>query len=417
MKILHLCGGSLNSGATLGATALHKGLLQLGVDSELIFSKGEKSDYVPAAEPFFRWQAGKKIFDASTKWIEPSILRRQTGYKRPGLSIGSVGHPFLLKRKQIEAADIIHLHWINSRFIRIKAIRHFNKPIVWTIRDAWPYTGGCHYTNDCDKYKTGCGRCPLIHSSDPSDISSEVINSKKSHLPEGIRYIALSNWTAKQARSSYLLKNQSIDIILNSIDDTFLEAPDLNKETIRKNLDIPQEKTIILAGAVKIDSIYKGYNELLPQLTHLAEHNCHLVTFGNMPERLKTEIHINSTHLGPLHSADEIRNLYHASDIFVAPSTQEAFGKTLAEAGACGLPVVCYDIGGPRNIVVEGVSGYRTEVGQINEFLNMILELATHSKKRESMGVEASRITRKLFAPQVVAKQHIKIYQDLIENR
>ena len=101
MKILHLCGGSLNSGATLGATALHKGLLQLGVDSELIFSKGEKSDCVPAAEPFFRWQAGKKIFDASTKWIEPSILRRQTGYKRPGLSIGSVGHPFLLKRTHL----------------------------------------------------------------------------------------------------------------------------------------------------------------------------------------------------------------------------------------------------------------------------------------------------------------------------
>ena len=412
MKIIHLCGGSLNSGATLGATALHKALLKQGIDSKLIFSKGDKSEGVPMAVPFFESQLAQKLFNISTKWIEPSLLKRETTEKGHGLSIGMIGHPLFIQRKAIKEADIIHLHWINSRFIRTKAIQHFKKPIVWTLRDAWPYTGGCHYTTDCEGYKTGCGRCPHLNSTNPHDITQKVVSTKRKYLPKDIRYIALSHWTAEQARDSYLLKDRSVQVILNSIDDTFLSPAQLSATDIRNEFNLPQDKTLILAGAAKLDSKYKGYTETLPELPDF--HDCHLVTFGRISKSLQSKIKIPATHLGTISSHEQLKKLYHAGDLFIAPSTQEAFGKTLAEAGACGLPVICYDLGGPKDIVVNGVTGYRVKVNETHEFIKKTLDLAAHRNQRLEMGEAASNWTHKLFSSSVVAKQHIDLYHSLI---
>jgi len=412
MKILHLCGGSLNSGATLGATALHKALLQQGVDSKLMFSKGDKSDDVPIAEPFFKSKLARKLFNLSTKWVEPQILKSEATYNNTDLSIGVVGHPFFIKRQQIENADIIHLHWINSRFLRIKAIQHFNKPIVWTLRDAWPYTGGCHYTTNCERYKTGCGQCPILGSSNPKDITRKVVLSKEAHLPADIRYIALSNWTAEQARASYLLKDQSVQVISNSIDSTFLSPPSQSKKEIRRNFNLPQGKTIILAGAAKIDSKYKGYIQILPDLSD--SNDCHLVTFGRISEALRSKIKIPATHLGEISSPQQLRGLYCAADIFIAPSTQEAFGKTLAEASACGLPVVCYDIGGPKDIIKDRVTGYRIPKDDRAAFIKRTLDLAAAPEIRKAMGTAAIQRTESHFSPTTVAQQHISLYQQML---
>jgi glycosyltransferase involved in cell wall biosynthesis len=366
------------------------------------------------AEPFFASQLARTLFNISTKWIEPRILKRETKQRTHDLSIGIVGHPLFIKKAEIEAADIIHLHWINSRFIRIKAIQHFNKPIVWTLRDAWPYTGGCHYTTDCERYKTGCGKCPLLGSSNPNDITRKIVLNKKEHLPADIRYIALSNWTAEQARASYLLKDQSVQIILNSIDGRFLSPTLQTKEAIRHEFNLPQDKTIILAGAAKIDSKYKGYTEILPNIPDT--HNCHLVTFGRISKSLQSEIKIPATHLGTITSTEQLKKLYHAADLFIAPSTQEAFGKTLAEAGACGLPVICYDIGGPKDIVIDRVTGYRVPVNDSDTFIQKIRSLATHSDTRQEMGKAATQRTHTLFSPTTIAQQHIELYQQLLHS-
>lgn len=415
MKILHLCGGSLNSGATLGATALHKALLKQGVDSKLIFSKGDKSEDIPMAEPFFESKFAQKLFNISTKWIEPRLLKRETTEKGHGLSIGVIGHPLAIQKKAIEEADIIHLHWINSRFIRTKAIEHFKKPIVWTLRDAWPYTGGCHYTTDCERYKTGCGNCPLLNSTDPNDITRKVVSTKRKHLPQGIRYIALSHWTAEQARNSYLLKDRPVQVILNCIDDIFLSPTHTCATEIRKEFGLPQDKTLILAGAAKLDSKYKGYTEILPELPD--SHSCHLVTFGRMSKALQAKIKIPSTHLGTITAPEQLKKLYHAVDLFIAPSTQEAFGKTLAEAGACGLPVICYDLGGPRDIVINGKTGYRIPVNKTSEFIQRTLDLATQPNLRKEMGQAAIEQTHSHFRPNIIARQHIDLYSQLLSGK
>jgi glycosyltransferase involved in cell wall biosynthesis len=417
MKIIHLCGGGLESGATLGALSLHQALIDQGVESSLIFSKGDNHSNTPDVSPFFNSKLARKLFDSSSKWIEPQLLRTETKRKIKDISLGIVGHPFFLKKREIEAADIIHLHWINSRFIRTKAIQHFKKPIVWTLRDAWPYTGGCHYTTDCEGYKTGCGQCPLLDSSNPNDRSRQVLDSKQKHLPEGIRYVALSNWTAEQARASSLLKNKSIDIILNSIGSCYFKPSDLTKEQARSKFNLPTKKTIILAGAARLDSQFKGYKDLLPEFPDNPDSDLHLVTFGRISEELKSRIKAPCTHLDSIASGEELQALYHAADIFIAPSTQEAFGKTLAEAGASGLPVICYDTGGPKDIVLHRVTGYRIKTNCIDEFISATLDLVAQPDTRNEMSAAAIRHTHESFRPSTAAQKHIGLYRELLNNK
>ena len=416
LKVLHLCGGSLTSGATQGALALHQSLLNLGVESSLMFSKGENTTNTQNAYPFFKSALTRNLFDTSVKWIEPAILKNEAKRKVRGLSIGMIGHPFSLKKDIIQAADVIHLHWINSRFLRIKAIQHFKKPIVWTMRDAWPYTGGCHYTNDCTRYRVGCGECPLMETFDAQDRTNQVIQTKQNFLPKNIRYIALSNWTAEQARSSYLLKNESIEVIQNCINELYLSPAKPPQAAALKQFNLPQDKVIVLAGAVRIDSKYKGYTEVLPALSAPDASNIHLVTFGRISESLKNQIAIPSTHLGSIASPQELKALYHSANLFIAPSTQEAFGKTLAEAGASGLPVICYDAGGPKDIIQHGVTGLKVPLNDVKAFAHATISLAQDIEQQKLMGSAAIKHIADNYSPMIVAKKYMELYQDLKHN-
>lgn len=413
MNVLHLCGGSLDSGASRGVIPLHEALLSSGVESKIIYSKGPAQNAIPHAEPFFKTSAGRYLFDKSTKWIEPRALKSQIGHKVKDFSMGRVGHPWSLRQKDIDAADIIHLHWVNSRFLSIKAIQKFNKPLVWTLRDAWPYTGGCHYTQDCTRHETGCGACPQLGSQDPQDVSSQIIQVKRANFPADIEYVALSQWTADQAQNSALLHDRNIRVIPNAIDSEFFASNPKSQASIRKALNLPSDATLILAGAARLGSPFKGYDEILPKIPQSTEQPVHLVTFGRMPKRLSSQIQIPATHLGSITDTQALKDIYKACDLFIAPSKQEAFGKTLAEAGACGLPVICYDSGGPRDIVIDGMTGMRVPPFDNDIFVHAIVSLCKNTTLRLSMQREASKHIRTHFCASESVTKYVELYRSL----
>ena len=61
----------------------------------------------------------------------------------------------ITKRKEYEEADLLHIHWLSEGFIRLKSLSKVDKPIIWTMRDEWAYTGGAHYKSDFEKYVCG----------------------------------------------------------------------------------------------------------------------------------------------------------------------------------------------------------------------------------------------------------------------
>jgi glycosyltransferase involved in cell wall biosynthesis len=87
----------------------------------------------------------------------------------------------------------------------------------------------------------------------------------------------------------------------------------------------------------------------------------------------------------------DLAKAYASSDIFVFPSTTDTFGNVIIEAQAAGLPVIVSDIGGPRELVTDGVNGLITKGRDVADFTQAIRRLVEDEALRKEMSAAARR--------------------------
>jgi glycosyltransferase involved in cell wall biosynthesis len=106
--------------------------------------------------------------------------------------------------------------------------------------------------------------------------------------------------------------------------------------------------------------------------------------------------------------------LYSLADLFVFPSTTDTFGMAVLEAQACGLPALVSDIGGPQEVILDGVTGWALStsvptaweerimeiIGQIQRAPLEYLERRHHTRKRIQEHFTWERFTRTIFDEQ-----------------
>ena len=178
----------------------------------------------------------------------------------------------LLSRVQEINPDIIHLFWVTAGFLRLETIKKFKKPIVWTLHDMWPFTGGCHYDGECGKYRQSCGACPVLHSSNEHDLSRWIWKRKGNAWKDlDITVVATSQWLADCARSSSLFGNYRIEVLPNGIDETRYKP--LDKSVTRQAYGLPKDKRLILFSAGSINDKRKGFQFLIPALQSMAKND------------------------------------------------------------------------------------------------------------------------------------------------
>ena len=90
-----------------------------------------------------------------------------------------------------------------------------------------------------------------------------------------------------------------------------------------------------------------------------------MIVFGNKPDAPMKHDRLEIINMGYISSEQEMAKLYNSADVFLAPSTQESYGYTVAEAIACGTPVVAYNIGGIRDQIVHKKNGYLAKLHDI----------------------------------------------------
>src|SRR5690606_17796791 len=117
-----------------------------------------------------------------------------------------------------------------------------SKPVVWTMRDMWPMTGGCHYAMGCEKFTTGCGSCDQLGSTSDRDLSRFVLNRKRKYLPKSMKMIGISDWVTEQAKQSLLFRDYDVRTIHNNVDAS--EFFPLDKPLARQLLGLNTEKKI-----------------------------------------------------------------------------------------------------------------------------------------------------------------------------
>lgn len=355
MKILHLCSQDYG-GAGRATLRLHQALIKHGVDSLMLVQ--EKSSDLPSVECLAKTQA-QKFFTScriAAQYI-PTLY-----YKNREKDIFSCNTPLsnqkLIQRIKEINPDIIHLHWINNGFLKIGDLAKFNKPILWSLHDINPFTGGCHVIHpNCDKNKTHCQKCPQLQSKLKYDISYWTFYAKKKTYPKlNLTVNGLSSWIAQCAKESALFKDKPI-INLPNVIDTSIYKP-IDKNLARNLLGLNCEKKIIAFGAISGTQIpRKGYMKLKEALELLPNKNEYeLVVFGSS---YGEEIAGIKTHfLGHIYDDLTLCLIYNALDVFVTPSLAENLSNTIMESLSCGTPVVAFDIGGNKDLIQHLHNGF-----------------------------------------------------------
>ncbi len=105
-----------------------------------------------------------------------------------------------------------------------------------------------------------------------------------------------------------------------------------------------------------------------------------------------------------------------AADVLLLPSEQESFGLAALEAMACEVPVVASRAGGIPEVVIDGETGFLSEIGDVDKMAADAAKLLASETLRREFGKRAreSAVTR--YRTDLVIPQYIAFYQRVLEN-
>lgn len=308
------------------------------------------------------------------------------------------------------AADIVHLNWVGDNFLPIGEVAKINAPIVWTLHDMWPFTGGCHTAYDCANYQSGCGNCPQLVNSSPHDISARVNRKKRrawSNLPMTI--VCPSRWLADCARSSAVFKGNAVDVIGYTFDPAVFKP--IDQALARRAFNLPADKRLILFGAIGgTADPHKGFRFLQEALGGmLPDSNVDLVTFGGERE-VDLGLSLPCHQVGVLQDEISLCLLYSACDVYVLPSLQENLPNTVIEALACGTPCVTFAGSGANDLVRHEQNGYLARLRDSDDLLAGINWALAQSWRRQELH---DRIVER-HNGQLICGQYRDLYASLL---
>jgi glycosyltransferase involved in cell wall biosynthesis len=109
----------------------------------------------------------------------------------------------------------------------------------------------------------------------------------------------------------------------------------------------------------------------------------------------------------------EVVSKFFENDIFVLPTKRvEGFPMTIVEAMFAGMPVVAFDVGGIRDAVINGETGFLIEAGNKKLFAERLGELADNFSLREKMGGKGRTKAQQEFSVDVMLNK----YEDLFKK-
>jgi len=191
------------------------------------------------------------------------------------------------------------------------------------------------------------------------------------------------------------------------------------RDRVRRHLGVSCDTPLLFyAGRLGNE---KQPDFLLRSVAYLRKtHDFHLALAGGGP--MERELHSLAAQLGIADRVifcgwiphEQIADYYAAADVFVFPSTGDAMGMVLVEAMSLGVPCVAVDKFGPRELVIDGVTGLLVPFSE-QAFAGAVGHLLDNPPLCRRMG-QAARQRARDFAPDVVADKLCGVYQEVLEQ-
>jgi glycosyltransferase involved in cell wall biosynthesis len=417
LKALLVSTFDLHGGAARAAYRLNQGLRSIDVNSQMLVQvKQSDSKHI----------VGSKATSAKTQIAHGArVLLNQIPLSSYPNRDKSLFSPQWLRDgvvKSIQALnpDVVNLHWTSGGYLQIESITKIKQPVIWTLHDMWAFTGGCHYNQDCDRYKVSCGACPQLGSTKEADLSRQIwkrkANAWKQHR---FTLVALSHWMANSIKHSALLHNAQIEVIPNGIDTTRYRP--FEPKIARDILGLPHNKKLVLTGSLDAKSEKrKGAHLLLAALAELQKtvwrDELELVVFGSSNSEQPLDLGFKVHYLGILNDDSTIALAYSAVDAFVAPSLQDNLPNTVMESLACGTPCIAFNIGGMPDMIEHCQNGYLAKPYQIDDLAQGLIWIIGNQERQRNLSHHAHHKVLQEFTQEIQANRYQSLFSSVLNR-
>ena len=412
MRVLIVNTAERTGGAAIAANRLLHALNHNGVEARMLV-RDRKTDAHEVANIPQSWRLKSKfLWERGVIWLNNGLSKRnifQVDIANAGTDITAM--------PEFQWADVIHLHWVNQGFLSLKNLELIlasGKPVVVTLHDQWYFTGICHYSGGCDKYRTQCEQCPMVKGRG-TDLARRVYDRKRAmYGGANITFVGCSRWMADLARQSALTQGHTVTNIPNAIDTDVFKPMD--KAAAREKYDLPQDKHLLLFGAQRITDPRKGFDFLVEACEHINMHhptlpgNLGVVVLGGDAESVKEALPLPVYPINYLSNEAEIAELYNAVDLFVTPSLQDNLPNTIVEAMACGTPCVGFNVGGIPEMINHKQDGYVADYCDSIDFAQGIA-WCLHSSHLATLSAAARTNALATYSEAAVAQRYLEVYQ------
>lgn len=423
MKVTLINRSDAGGGAPAACMRLLKALESQQVDDRLLAQEKLTSEPRVTSIVNNKWQRFKAKFDFLSERLPFIWFYAKEKAVRFAFSTATTGTD-ISEHPDVADADILHLHWTNFGYLSTENIEQLfktGKPIVWTLHDMWAFTGGCHYSGECNHFTNQCGDCWMLRNPNEKDLSREgwLRKLEMYKAANKIVLVTCSNWLADEAKSSSLLSGFPIQAIPNPIDTDLFSAKD--KTSLRQKWNVTVNAKIILFGAANIMDRRKGISYLVDALHDLKKNyketeDIEIVIFGKNKAFDTTSLPFKAHEVGIIRSQAEMAELYALADVYVSPAIEDNLPNTVMESLSCATPVVAFHTGGIPDMVEHRQNGYLAQFKSAADLaagLNCVLNEADGKVLAEN----ARNKVLNTFTNEIVSKQYMAVYRSLLNKK
>ena len=310
--------------------------------------------------------------------------------------------------------DVIHLHNLHGYYLNVGLLFDYlktcDKKVVWTLHDCWAFTGHCPYFTiaRCDKWETGCYKCPNRKEYPKSffDNSKKMWKLKKEWFTgvKDMTIITPSHWLAELVKQSFL-KDYPVQVINNGIDLSVFKP---SESDFRKKFGIEDKKIVL--GVANVWEHRKGLDVFVELAKRLDNRKYQIVLIGT-DDKVDKLLPNGIISIHRTQNQTELAEIYSTADVFVNPTREENYPTVNMEAIACGTPVITFRTGGSPEILIEK-TGMVVDSDDIDAMQKDIEDIC----KKNLFSEEELLIRAKTFDKKANFGEYIDLYKQITDN-
>ena len=307
--------------------------------------------------------------------------------------------------KSNKEIDLWNLHWMPGMPNKSLQLLIRRKKVVWTLHDMNPFTGVCHWAQDCSNFHEECSSCPQFPKILGLNLVPDLILERKIELvrnARGLAFVAPSNWMSNEFSKSQLSSHVEVRHIPNPIPGIF---------TAKHQVNLSNHLTITILGQDYDKSKNSGMSAiaLLKLIRENSSHNIRIQVIGEPHEVLKSymQVCLNSNS-----SQEDLSKFLQESDIFVYTSKYDNLPSLVLEAQATGNAVVALDNGGVSECFIPDKTGILAS-SSVQSLVHSISQLTSNENLLREMSYLGPKYVEANFSEAIIGNKYLDLYKGL----